>query len=89
MDLYFVAKLCKFKKIVVVPLKYIFKLDLAKSLNYRINRNQKHILFWSTDLSKEPNFTLPLDARFDENDACFYARFLKVFSKYTCFLHYN
>lgn len=77
-----VAKICNYPKIVVVPLRYIYKFDLAKSLNNRINRNQTHMVFWSNDDKKEPNFTLPISRRFDSlTDSCFEVKLLKVFGK--------
>lgn len=83
-NLMVVAKICNIPKIVVVPLKYIYQLDLVKSLNNRINRNQKHLLFWSNNLTKVPNFNLPIEFnRFDPTvDSCFNAKLLKVFGEY-------
>lgn len=75
-----VAKLCNYSKVVVVPLRNIFKLNFAKSLNNRINRNQVHVMFWSKNFTTVPNFNLPLSRRFDGNsDGCFNVRLLKVF----------
>lgn len=77
-----VAILCKCRQKLAVPLRNIYKLNLAKSLNNRINRNQEHLMFWSSDLSKEPNFNLPIADQFDKSqDACFMVKLLKVFGK--------
>lgn len=80
-NVYIVAKLWKRPNIVTIPLRYVLNLDLAKSLNNRINRNQKHVIFWSEDDSKEPNFNLPLSSEFNRStDSCFEVKFLKVFA---------
>lgn len=65
-----VAVLCKCRKTLAVPLRNIYKLNLAKSLNNRINRNQEHLMFWSSDLTKEPNFNLPISDQFDKTQVC-------------------
>lgn len=87
-----VAKICKIPKVVAVPLRYI-KLDLVKSLNNRINRNQEHLMYWSNDINKRPNFDLPISQQFHRSvDSCFNVRLLKVFGKYIKFnkiLHIN
>lgn len=73
-----VAILCKCCKTLAVPLRNIYKFDLAKSLNYRINRNQEHLMFWSSDTTKEPNFNLPISHQFDKSQDAL----LKVFSMF-------
>lgn len=78
-----VAKICKYRKIICVPLHYVYMLDLAKSLNNRINRNQEHLCFWSDDVNKQPNFDLPISHHFDPPiDSCFKVKLLKVLGKY-------
>lgn len=78
-----VAILCKCRKTLAVPLRNIYKFSLAKSLNNRINRNQEHLMFWSSDYTKEPNFSLPISDQFDKShDACFLVKLLKVFGKF-------
>lgn len=77
-----VAKICDLPKIVAVPLKSVNKLDIAKALNNRINRNQKHLLFWSSDSKKQPNFNAPIATQFNHSvDACYNVKLLKVFGK--------
>lgn len=77
-----VAILCKCRKILAVPIQNIYKLNLAKSLNNRINRNQQHLMFWSSDYSKAPNYDLPISDQFDKTrDACYMVKLLKVFGK--------
>lgn len=78
-----VCKIQKIQKLVAVPIKFIYKLDFAKSLNNRLNRNQVHLMFWSSDFKKEPNFDLPISQRFEHNiDSCFDVKFLRAFGKY-------
>lgn len=74
------AKICDVKKVIAVPMKYVYKFDIAKGLNNRINRNQVHLCFWSSDPEKEPRFDLPISNRFDRQvDSCFKVKLLKVF----------
>lgn len=81
-DLTIVAKICKLPKIVVVPLENIYKLDLVKPLNNRINRNQVHLMYWSNDHKKKPNFNLPISQQFDNSvESCYNVKLHKVFSK--------
>lgn len=87
-NLLIVAKICDLKKLVAVPLKYINKLDLAKALNNRINRNQTHLLFWSKDPIKEPNFNIPVSQQFNrDSDSCYNVKLLKVFGKFINSFH--
>lgn len=72
-----VCKIQKIQKLVAVPIKFIYKLDFAKSLNNRL------LMFWSSDFKKEPNFDLPISQRFEHNiDSCFDVKFLRAFGKY-------
>lgn len=78
-----VAILSECSKTLTVPLQYIYKFDLAKALNYRINRNQEHLMFWSSDYKKAPNFDLPISHQFDKSkDACYKVKLFKVFGKF-------
>lgn len=70
------------KKIVVVPVNFIFELDFVKTFNNSLNRNQKHLMFWSENQKKEPNFSLPVSKQFNSStDSCFHVKLLKAFSK--------
>lgn len=77
-----VVKICDYPKLLVVPLKNVYKLNLAKSLNNRINRNQTHLMFWSKDVKAVPNFNMQISKRFDQNiESCFNVKLLKVFGE--------
>lgn len=83
MDTLIGAKILGCEIIVVVPLKFIHKLDLVKTLNNSVNHNQQHLMFWSEDQSKKPNFSLPISDRFSrEVDSCHNVKLLKAFRKY-------
>lgn len=74
------------KKTVVGRVDWIFRLNLAKTLNNRINRNQIQTVFWSNDLEKNPSFNvspeLQLRSVFTENvDAIYRAKIIKCFGK--------
>lgn len=83
-SLFVAVKIHNLSKIVVVPLRNIYKLNLAKTLNNRINRNQIHLMFWSSDHGKKPNFNASISNRFDSAiDSCYNVRLLKVFGELT------
>lgn len=69
-------------KIIVIPAKFIYKLSLSKTFNYRVNRNQPHLIFWSEDFQDQPNFQLPIAATFNhDHEGCYRAHLLKAFGK--------
>lgn len=75
------------KKIVVGRIDWIYKLDLAKSLNNRINRNQTHTIFWSNDIQKNPIWEISPEVQFrriyDESKDGFYrAHIIRCFGKF-------
>lgn len=82
-DLYLVAHLTGLKKIVRIPDFWCDSFDLAKQINEGLNRNSNHLIFYSSDISKEPDFSLPvLKGKFDdENDHCYFGKIVKTFSK--------
>lgn len=75
------AKIESCKKIVVVPVNFIYGFDFVKTFNNSLNRNQKHLLFWSQNDKKEPNFNLAVSKVFNSStDSCFHVKLLKAFS---------
>lgn len=74
------------KKTVVGRVDWIYRLNLAKTLNNRINRNQTQTIFWSKDLKKNPSFKnsaeLQFRSEFDENqDGIYRAKIKKCFGE--------
>lgn len=68
---------------VVIPVKYIFSLDIVQVYNRGISRNKDHIVYYSSDDSDEPNFRLPIKKEFDPFEpACYEARILNTFGKF-------
>lgn len=68
---------------VVIPVKYIFSIDIVQIYNRGMSRNKNHIIYYSNDDSDEPNFRLPIRNYFDPNvPACCKARILNIFGKY-------
>lgn len=81
-NLWVAAFLIGSPKIIVIPTKFIYKLSVSKTFNYRVNRNQPHLIFWSEDHQDEPNFQLPIAATFNhDHKACYRAYLLKAFGK--------
>lgn len=78
-----VVKLECSKKSVVVPAHFVYQLDCVKTFNNSINHNQVHLIFWSENHRKPPNFNLPISNQFNEKtDACFEVKILKAFGMY-------
>lgn len=84
MKLFYAAILIRSKKNVVIPSNWCETLDIAKTMNESLNRNESHVIFVSPDKNKEANFALNIDGQFDLTcDGCFWAKITKVFSKYS------
>lgn len=83
-DLYLVVHLTGLNKNVLISNFWCDSFDWAKEINEGLNRNSNHLIFFSSDLKKEPDFTLPvLKEKFDANeDHCYFGKIIKVFSKY-------
>lgn len=59
----------------IVPIKWVQKLNLAECGNGGINSDVMVRIFYSPDKSKDANFALPIQNIFDKQaDACFLAR---------------
>lgn len=82
-DLYLVVNLTGLKKNVCVPDFWCDSFDLAKQINEGLNRNENHLVFFSSDLSKEPDFSLPVSKeKFDDTtDNCYFGKIIRTFSK--------
>lgn len=82
-DLYLIASLNGLKKNVLIPDFWCDSFDLAKQINEGLNRNENHLIFFSSDLTKEPDFSLPvLKEKFDSDaDHCYFGKTIKAFSK--------
>lgn len=83
MDLHYACFLVKYKKNVLIPYRYCKTFDVAAAINEGLNRNRNHVIFYSTDLTREANFELPVDTELDLNaDGCYWAKIVKCFSKF-------
>lgn len=82
-DLYLVVHLNGLQKNVCVPDFWCDSFNLAQQINEGLNRNVNHLIFYSSDLTKEPDFSLPiLNGRFDDaNDHCYFGKVIRTFSK--------
>lgn len=81
-DLYFAAFLNEPKKNVLIPDYWCDTFDLAKSINSGLNKNENQLIFFSVDLNKIPDFTLPVRRTFDpESDGCYFGKIVRAFSK--------
>lgn len=61
---------------------WIYELSPAKTLNNRINRNQKHLIFWSPNINRQPDFSLPIsNVYFNDRDGMYRGKILKCFGE--------
>lgn len=71
------------KQKLVIPLKWIYSIDITQIMNYGISHTKQHVVFYCNDPDEEPNFRLPIQNDFDENqNACYYARVLHIFGEF-------
>lgn len=83
MNLFLTIFLCDCRRKIIVPFNFIKKLNFAKTFNNRINRNQNHLVYFSTDLEDSPDFDLPVSKKFLFNrKACYIGKLLKAFGKF-------
>lgn len=54
------------KKKLVIPIKWVYSLDILQLLNGCNIRDRVYTIYYSTDLTSEPNFHLPISIHFDE-----------------------
>lgn len=81
--MYVTAILIHSRNRVVIPVKYIFSIDIVQIYNRGMSRNKDHIIYYSNDDSDEPNFRLPIKSEFDPIvPACYKARVLNIFGMY-------
>lgn len=81
-DLYLAAYLKDFNRNVLIPDFWCDTFDLAESINEGLNRNKNHLIFLSPDLSKVPDFSLPVRKTLDLNtDGCYFGKIVFSFSK--------
>lgn len=82
-DLYLAVYLNEPRKNVLIPDYWCDTFNLAKSINCGLNKNENHLIFFSPDLDKNPEFTLPVRETFDsDGDGCYFGKILQAFSKY-------
>lgn len=81
-ELYFVAFLNNQNKNVIIPYFWCDDIDWAKTINNGLNRNENHLIFYSPDIEKDPDFTLTTRSTFDSNsDGCYFGKLKRSFSK--------
>lgn len=81
-DLYFAAFLTDHNKNVLIPDFWCNDFDLAHSINSILNKNKNYLIFYSTDMNKSPDFSLPVRADLDlTTDGCHFGKILRAFSE--------
>lgn len=68
----FLAVILEDKTLKCIPIKWCFKVLVADTFNYGLNRYELHRIFYSSDAAKEANFLLPINSKFDiVQDSCY------------------
>lgn len=62
---------------------WIANFDWGKSINEGLNRNENHLIFFSQNLEKDADFSLPVyKGSFDPSvDRCYFGKLVRAFSK--------
>lgn len=81
-DLYLAVFLNEHKKNVLVPDYWCDTFNLAESINSGLNSNRNHLIFYSPDHNKVPDFTHPIRRTLNlEADGCYIGKVIRAFSK--------
>lgn len=85
--MYFLVSLkTETKTTIIVPLKWIYSLDIIKLLNYGVLVQKKIdvLVYFGTNLKDEPDFNCKVLEIFDLNrSACYRATIIRGFGKYS------
>lgn len=66
----------------VIPISWIYSLDIVQIFNRGVSHTKNHKIFYYKDKKTEPNFRLPIRIIFDENvHACYIAKILHGLGK--------
>lgn len=69
-------------KNIVIPIKYLEKIDLSSNMKDGVNQSKRVLLFFNKDLQQNPNFSLDVKSHFDgDNSGCYFGHILKFFGK--------
>lgn len=80
----YLAIILEDKSLKCIAIKWCFKLLVADTFNYGLNRHEIHRIFYSSDATKEANFLLPINQKFDAaHDACYLAYSKRCFDTKT------
>lgn len=80
--MYFGVYLIESGRNILVPAKWLFRLNAPFTANNGVLTTEEHLIFYSKDASKNADFLAPIAKRFDENvDACYHGNIVKVFGK--------
>lgn len=67
---------------IVVPLKYLQKIDLSDG-NDGVNQSKSVLVFFNENWEMQPDFSLEIATSYcSENSACYYARLVRYFGEY-------
>lgn len=80
--MYFYVVLTKSKKQLVVPLQWIFAINMSASISEGVNKKIDHLIFYSPNENVDPVFTSQIQEDFDvTKNACYHARIVRCFGK--------
>lgn len=70
------------KKKILVPSRWCFGINFENTINEGLNKTKKRLIFYFQDEKNEANFSLPVSRTFTKENACYFGRTVKFFSKY-------
>lgn len=81
-----VVLLIPFKKLVVIPLKWVHDLQTVIDLNYGLRPYKKRLIFYSMQDDELPVFGAPSNVFRENESACYQAYILRYYSKFIIIL---
>lgn len=67
---------------VVIPVKWLQKVDLVDTANNAVNQLKSAVVFYCNDSSRQPDFSLPIKRGFQPDEpSCYKARIVKFYGK--------
>lgn len=66
---------------IVIPISWIYSIDIVQAMNRGISKTKEHKVFFSTDIFEDPNFRLPVRNDFDGTTGCFLGHVMATFRK--------
>lgn len=65
----------------IIPVQWILGINIARVLNYGINKRKTYLMFYSLNEKKTPDFSLEIRSQQSNDDFCFYGCVIEGYGK--------